>query len=119
MRTRKTFCTFAAYDSKQSEALSAHPSRRGAEGRTGIPWHFAARTGQGDRHILFSLQRDAERQAVAQSRTGHDDGSRPRRGCRPAASHAERIRHADGRAQRLVYGETQTYSPHCGHLLNK
>ena len=31
--------------------------------------------------------------------------------------HAERIRHADGRARRLVYGEAKADSPHCGHFL--
>ena len=31
------------------------------EGRIGISWHFAARTGQADRHFLLCFQRDAER----------------------------------------------------------
>ena len=46
---------------QEPEALSAHPSWRGAEGRTGISRHFAARTGQTDRHFLLCFQRDAER----------------------------------------------------------
>ena len=43
-----------------------------------------------------STPREARRQTVAQSRTGHDDGGSSRCGCRPSAGYAKRIRHADG-----------------------
>ena len=62
------------------------------------------------------LKDELEYRGISQRGLAKQIGS-PRSRCRPIACHAKRIRHADGRARRDVYGEAQTNSPHCRHLL--